>query len=360
MTTVDALAGLRDGARWQCALVDRPRRYRLDDDGCGLTVEIPGPRVLARTYVAETLRVEVDLFRAGGAFLERPRGTEEPPLAVPLAEVRDRLLEALQTLPERPDAGRPYRDLVLFVRAGRPDTVSAYLDDVLRSLRSALPVWRAKAAPAPRGPAQTAGERKAAQRARDRVAEEATAAWALRRWYDALDDPEALDEDRPPVGQRLKIGDVYAVLRPGMEEAAQTYAEEVGWRPHTTPAERYEAWAEYAEEEDFPPVPKVPGPRTFYAVADRLLGAPKRVRGERVYTIPATLKETPRMLDEIREETAVLKTFSDEAERYLRLRAALEDQRARLTLDRPPTAIPATGTDGGARVVDLAARRAVL
>jgi hypothetical protein len=317
-----------------------------------VSVEIPGPRVLALTYAGPLLAEEADLFRSGDALLERPRGTDAAPEIVPLADVRRRLWDALAALPARTDAGRPYDDLRRFVEAARPDTIGAYLDDVLGSLRASLPVYKVRAsAPAPRGPAKTVGERKAAQRRRDREAEEQTAEWALRRWYASLHDPDALVDDRPPVGERLKIGDVYDALLPGMQEAEETHEEEVAWKPHTTAADRREEWVEFAEAEGYPLTPKAPGPRTFYAVADRLLGAPKRLHGHRVYTIPHTLKETPRM----DTSDALAEEILDRVARF----AWAEQREAQLGyLDRKHgrANLATTGTHGG-RVVELASRR---
>ncbi|WP_460525419.1 hypothetical protein [Flindersiella endophytica] len=139
MTPEDHFARLSDAGPWQPAKPDRPVMYRLDDDGAGLTVELPGPRVLARLAV-NALSYEV--LRRNGSAYTRPRGTDTAPAQIGLDALARDLRAWLSALPDRPDAKRPYKDTRALLAAAHPDTVRAYLSDVARYVRGSAPTWR--------------------------------------------------------------------------------------------------------------------------------------------------------------------------------------------------------------------------
>lgn len=298
----DALAALRDGQRYRSHPADRPRRLKLDS---GPSLEWPGSRVLADVYVRPYLCETREVYRSGGALLVRPLESEDAPTVVDVADLVAELRAQLGALPEHPEAGRPYRDLRLLVDQARRATLDEYLRDVVLQLRRRAPVWRPSAehVTVERPPAQTAAQRVAAHRERRTAAERASAAEFLAVYL----------EDAVP-GERVIASDLYARA-----------------------AEAIEDW----DEDELP----APGSRTFYAVADEILGARTHSHGARFYTIPKPPEEAP-VIDNLREDTLVLRAYADEAERALAAHAQLEallEQRDRL----------------GAPIVDeLAARRA--
>jgi len=258
MTTDDtatALAGLRDG-RFYSHPADKPVQLKTDS---GAWLEIPGPRVLAQVYGVPWLLARVDAYRSGQALLTRPLGSTHEPSPVNQADLSDRLLQALNTLPEQSTAGRPYNDLRRFLREATPARRNAYLAETVTQLRRLLPLWRPATSRAPRGPAKSPAERSATHRERAKADELASA----REWLENyLSDPD----DRPSPGARVIAHDLY-------EECADTL----------------ETFIDGDEEREDGGAYRVPRQRIFYAVADELLGPRRRgTNGSaRVYLIPS-------------------------------------------------------------------------
>src|SRR6185312_11229917 len=106
---IDDLAALRDGRRY-ARRDEQPRKLKLDT---GLSLELPGPRTLASVFALPWLRERFEVYRFGSAILTRPSGAREEPSGLNVLATADALRAAIATLPDRPDAGRPYRDLRL-------------------------------------------------------------------------------------------------------------------------------------------------------------------------------------------------------------------------------------------------------
>ncbi|MET4003916.1 hypothetical protein ABIB48_002654 [Arthrobacter sp. UYCu511] len=251
-TPADGLAALRDGAAYRPARADRPVTRRLDS---GVTIEVPGPRILAETFALPTLKLARDVYRSGSALLFRDHGAEGEPTPVNMVHLAQQLREDLASLPDRPDAGRPYRDLKLFMTEGDTGSVSAYLADALKATRQAAPVWRPPAAPRP--PAMTPAQRKAKQRERENAAEEAAARWWISEvLIPTLEDPAPIG---PQPGEKIAAADLYQFA-----------------------AHSFQCWRE-DEETDH----ETPGPRIFYRVADELLAPSWRgTGGVKTYRLP--------------------------------------------------------------------------
>ncbi|MFY1597441.1 hypothetical protein [Micromonospora sp. WMMD737] len=261
----DALAALRDRGR-AGSRADAPWRRRLD---AGYTVELPAPRVLARVFAAPTLAAGHDLFASGSAILRRRAGETRDPCPEAFDVLADELRAALEVLPVRPDAGRPYTDLQKYLLDGDPGEVAGYLCDAIRAVRVAAPRWRPRIERRERPAQRSAAERQRASRAGRRGAEtESSRVW-LATWR---------EETEP--GTRVAAPALYDRAAADIGEWVETYRDD--------PA----GWAECEAEDGFPAVPAVPGPRTFYAVADDALGGRQRGTGNaRVYTVPATAAE---------------------------------------------------------------------
>lgn len=309
---IDALAALRDGN----ARDPKPLRLKLDS---GLSIDAPGARYLADVYFLPLLCRDRDVFRSGAAILARPTGSDAAPKPLNQQDLADELHAALLALPERSsaEAGRPYRDLRLFVAEAEPASVAAYVRDVVIGVRALAPVFRAPKARRERGPAKSAAELKAAQRERQRAQAKAAAeAWLL----------DYLKNDAEP-GARVLASDLYEIAESDNFSTAHFQASHE------------------------------PGPRQFYAVADEVLGDRRYSHGKRFYVIPdpATNKEEDPMpaslADAVFDSVVEKITANVEAEIMERLRSG--DRLGALLLQRDRHG--ATGTDGG--VVDLAAVR---
>jgi hypothetical protein len=264
-----SLARLSDG-RYYAKKAEKPVTLKTDS---GISLEIPGPRILAEVYALPWLRSRVDAYRTGSAILTRPKGSDEEPLALRLHDLENELLAALQRLPERTttEAGRPYRDLRLFVTEATPAARGKYLADVVAQLRGFLSAYRAPASREERPPAKTSAERKAAQRERERREEELSA----RDWLENFLIGWGDDAEAPAPGSRWNASELYAdaaeVIGDAVEDAADAIREKD--EPETLP--------------DGTPY-RVPGKRVFFSVADELLGARRRgAKGTtHVYVIP--------------------------------------------------------------------------
>lgn len=275
-----ALAALRDGGRHRTHPGDQPRRLRLD---VGLTLEVPGPRVLADVLALPWLTdrgLEVLRPRSGPAVLARPVSTDEEPRPLDLHALAAELGAVLAALPDRPDAGRPYRDARDLARHAEPATQDAYLLDVVRHLRRlpAVRTWTPLRPDGPtveRPPVSTPAQRKAAQRARDKSAETDTARAWLRHYLTGWGDPDGV----PAPGSRVPASGLYSDAAAWAGDVLDEYSSEEDTSEGSE-------WAAYAEKEGYPLRPRVPGRTRFYTTADDVLGARRTIRGTPHYVIP--------------------------------------------------------------------------
>lgn len=259
-TPSDRLAALCDGGP---PLSSRdPRRSvreRLEHEGLDLTLEYPSPVVLAETFARPLLETGRTLYRDRAAILASTGGTPAPIAhATLVAELR----AALEALPDRADAGRPYADVRRLLDASSPPKVDAYLADTVRALcrRDVLPEWtpprEAKSAVPPR----TSSQVRADHRARVAADEEASV-----RWWLANAEGEGLDVEP---GDSISAVDLYdqAVAALGALEAEGELVD-----PHDAGSPRL----------------RPPRRRIFFAVARTVLGKPQRPhRGGLYFTIP--------------------------------------------------------------------------
>lgn len=261
----DTLAALSDGGR-ALSRADKPRRIKLD---AGFWVEVPSPRVLARVFAGPVLAAGCDLYASGAAILRRPAGDTRDPGPEDFHVLVEEVRAALDVLPDRPDAGRPYRDLRVYLLDGEPAEIRAYLLDAVRAVRVAAPRWRPQVEREERRAPLSATERQRLSRERRRAAEvESSRVW-LAQWA----------EEAEP-GFRVAAPGLYGQATDDIAGWVETYREDP------------ESWAECEAEDGFPAVPAVPGPRTFYAVADDALGGRRIGTGNvRLYVVPATAVE---------------------------------------------------------------------
>lgn len=244
-----ALAALHDG-RYYSAKAERPVKLKT---ASGVSLEVPGPRLLASVYALPWLRARSSAYRSGSAILTRPAGSGEEPRPIHQGDLAKELLAALQSLPETPHAGRPYRDLRIFFVEASEAAQGAYLAATVDHLRRLLPVYRPSAEKAPRAPAKSAAERKADQRERDRADEEASA----REWLTAY-----LEDAEP--GERVSAQELY-------EDAVDVIGD----------------YIEDDEPREDGGTYRLPRQRVFFNVADEILGARRRTNGSaRFYMIP--------------------------------------------------------------------------
>ncbi|MFE9206168.1 hypothetical protein [Micromonospora sp. NPDC007230] len=266
-TPADALAALRDGGRAP-SRADAPRRIKL---AAGYWVEIPSPRVLARVFAGPVLADGCDLFASGGGILRRRDGDARDPGPEDFHVLAEEVRAALDVLPDRPDAGRPYTDLRVYLLDGDQADVTAYLRETVRAVRVAAPRWRPRAErrdrerPSPLTPT----ERQRVSRERRQAAEvESSRVW-LSLWR----------EEVTP-GTRVAALALYVEAAEGIGAWVAEYEED------------RDDWAEFNAEEGYPAVPAVPGPRTFYGVADAVLGDRRAGTGNvRYYLAPAVAAE---------------------------------------------------------------------
>ncbi|MER7440459.1 hypothetical protein [Micromonospora avicenniae] len=258
----DALAALRDGGRAP-SRADAPLKRRML---AGYWVEIPAPRVLARVFAGPVLADGHDLYADGGAILRRRAGEARDPGPEDFGVLADELRAALDVLPDRGDAGRPYVDLRKYLLDGDQAELTGYLRETVRAVRVAAPRWRPKVERRERPAPLTATERQRVSRERRRAAEVESAHVWLVIWQ----------ADAAP-GERIAAPDLY-------DQAAADIA---GWVADYQ--DDPEAWAEDAEDGDYPEVPAVPGPRTFYAVADAALGGRRVGTGNVRYYVASAI-----------------------------------------------------------------------
>ncbi|MRX42351.1 hypothetical protein [Agromyces kandeliae] len=258
-THLDHLAHSRRADARGSSRYDRAFARKIDTDGLGRAIECPAPSLLA-DYVLEVLAEGRTLLRRGALIVD---STGEPIASTDALLARIHGL--LEALPERPDAAEPYRDIRLLMATGSTYR-AVYVRQVYDAARASLPAYRApRRAREERAPARTSTERARATRARHRAAEVGSArSWLLM----LLDDEESAA--RP--GNRLDAASLYASAASSIEE--------------------YEGDLLDDADEDGPRW-RVPGKRTFYAVADHVLGARTRTARARLYIIPAEPNRDP-------------------------------------------------------------------
>lgn len=330
----DNLAALRDG-RFYRRPDERPVTFKLDADGSGVSIELPGPRIMAETFALPWLRERFDVYRSGSALLVRPKGADDEPAPLNQLALAVDLRAVLAALPDLPTAGRPFEDSRKAAESGGA-RMDAYLASVVVLVRRIASVWKAPAAVVDVAPALTPAARKAAQRDRDRAAETASA----REW---LEGYLAADNEPPAPGDRVNAAELY-------DDAAEVIGD----------------YVEYGETREDGGTYRVPRRRVFFAVADELFGA-SRKRGAQgsalAYTIldPSTRQEITMNLADAVIERAVEKLademvdeFGDGVRSEIVARLRSGDRSGALNLQRAHLA--ATGTDGA--VLDLAAHRA--
>jgi len=260
-TPADRLATLRDGGAYRLPRDPRrPRQERLDDDGLGLTVEYPSPLVLAETFARPLLETGRTLYRDRAVILASTGGT---PVPVAHSTLVAELRAALEALPDRADAGRPYADVRRLLAAGSAAKVDAYLADTIRALcrRDVLPEWTPPRVTKPLAPPRTSAQVRADHRARIRDDEEASV-----RWWLANANGDGYDVEP---GERVMASDLDG-----------TAARELG---------ALEAEGELVNPDDAEsPRLRAPRRRVLLAVAAEVFGLPRRDRhGARYYVVPS-------------------------------------------------------------------------
>lgn len=264
------LARLRDG-RYYAKKAEKPVTLKTDS---GVALEIPGPLVLAEVFALPWLRSQVDAYRSGSALLTRQSGSDEMPKAIHQGDLATELLTVLQNLPElsTAEAGRPYRDLRLYVTEVSPAVRSAYLADVVAHTRRLLPQWRPPAPQVERAPAKTAAERKSAERksaSRERLRREQEL--SAREWLQGFLTGWDGDTEAPAPGSRWIASELYETAREAIAESIDLEDERLDGGAYV-----------------------LPGKRTFYAVADELIGPRRRGAKGRtfVYVVPGAQPAT--------------------------------------------------------------------
>lgn len=248
------------------------RRLKIDDDGLGVSLELPAPAALAHGWAAPTLAASVVDWRRDGATVLR----DGSPVALDV--LRDALREALTELDSVPPT-RPCRDLVQSLTFSQSPSVLAYWQDVARATRSCLrkPPREVKA----RRPGCTTAERVAAKADRDREAEVASARWGLEVWAHP-------DNNREP--GRVAAPALYAEATEPLVEIVDDFTDTIDRyrRQGMTRDEALTAWADDAEVEGWPAAPRIPGPRVFRKVAEETFGKLRRSNGRDYYVITQT------------------------------------------------------------------------
>lgn len=247
---------------------DDPRRSRsplvTDPDGERHAARIPSPVAMAESFARPLLEERFGSVRRfpGGRLVAQDNAT------LPLELIRGTIFGALLALPLRDGLG-PHDAYTGVLRVVADDPDGAYLRryalevakaSLRRGVFSPPPAVPAK----PRAPrvAKTPAQWKADQRARERNSELASA----REWLALY-----LAEVGP--GETVSARHLHALA---VDAIADLLVD-----------------GDDPEREDGTPW-RVPGPRTFYAVADSILGERRRAaQGTRVYTIPAPTEETP-------------------------------------------------------------------
>lgn len=194
----------------------RPVGFKIDTDGIGLSVLLPGPAILANMLSLPG----VDAYRDGVRLLTRPQGSDEAPEALSVLPLADALRAALSALPERSGAGEAYADLRLAASTSSP-RFDAYLLDVVRAFVRRLP--KVPMVAGPKAPAKSPKERARAYRARQRDAVRASAVWALTMFLTLDEDDE--DPRIPPAdGERVSGSALFEYASDLIDEVLAEYA----------------------------------------------------------------------------------------------------------------------------------------
>lgn len=259
MTPQDSLAAFRFPDVEPRYARDRDPRRTLrpllfDEAGELHAAPIPSPVAMAKAFARPLLE---DHF---GAIHRHPGGALATDDGQTLTEsaVSDLVLDALLHLPPREGLG-PYDAYTGVLRLVADDPSSPRLSQYARNVARACARRDVFPAPPPplerdRAPrvAKTSAQWKADQRARDRSAETQSA----RAWLELY-----LAEAEPGA---IAASELYALASEGIPDYID----------------------DEAEHEDGTPW-RVPGPRTFYAIADDVLGPRRRAsQGVRTYRIP--------------------------------------------------------------------------
>ncbi|MET4620427.1 hypothetical protein ABIE18_001876 [Arthrobacter sp. 2762] len=262
------LAALRDG-RYHARRAHKPVTLKIES---GVSLEIPGPRLLAEVFALPWITSTADAYRSGAAILTRSQGSYDIPAPLHLGVLAENLQAALLQLPSLgpSQAGRPYRDLQIFLNEASSHFREQYLRNVVEQLRTLLPTWKEQAIlhQSRNGAPRTDAERKASSRARIREQEEASA----RSWLIGFLTGWDIDEEKPVPGERI----LAAALHEAAIGAIEDFIESEEVLEDGTPFRR-------------------PTQRVFYAVADQLLGPRRRgANGSAMsYTIPSTSRALP-------------------------------------------------------------------
>ncbi|SDM85535.1 hypothetical protein [Streptomyces wuyuanensis] len=264
---VATLAALADATnRYHRERARRPFMMKLDT---GLSVELPGPAVLA-DIVLPVLNARRDIRNDDGCMVDLTApAIDGEPAAVGLAELIDGVRAFIAALPEDHTAGRPYCDLRLFILAAMPVTVAGYLRNVADAVRRSLP--RVVRAPRERRK-QTPEERHAAKRA-----------------FDAATRAEIRETDRPS------------------QEAAARYLlllqERSGPGVVIAPKDLHKRYATAAASSDrVEPI----GRNKFFEIADIAVGPRTRRRIDGKPQPAYVTREVPQMTREERKDLARL------------------------------------------------------
>ena len=218
-------------------------RARIDDDGLGLSIELPSATALA-SFALGSLGADLVATSRGVA----PRRT--PAATIPAADLVSALRDLVTQLPEVSDARRPYVDLRRFGTTRRPVT-DALLASAVRELARSLPRYTPPRRDAA-GPQLSAAEAARQRRERIRAHQRASAREWLSSWH----------ESRAP--GTLRAGDLFGQACAAIEDYVAADVDLDDGRPYV-----------------------MPGRDNFYAVADELLGPRVRRNGHRVYRIEA-------------------------------------------------------------------------
>lgn len=284
-------------------------RFAVPGDDHARTYRVPTPAHVARHLLAPALGLEAPdraLLRDALAALPRkyngighpaPRwGQEHLDSTAPVTRITPYYAGLYAALnfdyadDHADNAGRPF-DRDAYVDAILDAGVAAFVPELDRPARKQTPISE---------PRPSASEHAQAHRDRRKVAATKTARAAVTT---LLTIEGALEP-----GASLPAATLYELARPHIGEA-------IDIREGLSSDEL----AEQRGEDGFPEVPRLPGPRTFYAVADELLGPRRRgAQGTQTYVIPTTANTSE---DPIMDATII----SGRAAAYRELADAIRD-----------------------------------
>ncbi|AWB88755.1 hypothetical protein [Homoserinimonas hongtaonis] len=295
-------------------------------------VYMPSPVTMAELVAKPILEAHLGtIYRRPGGRLYTADGEQ-----VTSGERPTILREALAALPPRPDLAHDSAYVGVHTFANYEHNRDYWRDYTKlvaqAAAREGIFPAQPTASPAPRPEALAPAELKARQRERSRATETATARSALF-YFLAPHNEDALEP-----GSRHVARDLYELALPLMEEA-------LAMRDGLSPEEI----AEQVDDDGFPELVRLPGPRTFYAVADELLGARHRgAQGVQTYRIPlpvTALEEHPVNAADIRTHADAWRELGD-ARAY-----AADELERELSLIERQREFLASGDLGGALAV---------